>query len=479
MKIIFSTLFFLSIINYGCSQEQVLETKIGTNKVVCLFNFLETSSEKSRTSKSFSNYILGQLGEDNEFIRIIDEYTRLNLSYSNAKAEYPDKRIMFFDTKYLLWNAASNATSINDFSERIIGILPHYRHNVFIKSFRQIEPYYDRLIWNKEQGNIHHLEKKLADYKKKLSSLYINVSHFYGTPWNLDIPFRIIPYPIPLEKGSTYAIPRGNALICGFLSHNEDDYKNQLGIIIHEMCHILYDEQTPERQHQIDEWFSKSNSPYAALAYKFIDEAIASAIGNGWAYEKIHGEMDTSPWYTNKYVDKFSHTIFPLAKEYLESKKSIDKEFVDKSIQLFEDAFPNVHNETKLLMSEIQLYSNTSNIDEKNQISKSIRKIFSISSMWTYIPMDSDESKKSLNRKATTKVFVVNSNKDLNIIESLDKSFATLNIKTAVNSIDILKDEQSRSPIIIIHVDDIAKIDSAFEKVLNIEYLTFGQNYKI
>lgn len=478
MKIIFSTIFFVSLMNYGFGQEQVIETEIETNKILCMFNFLETSSEKSRTSKSFSDYIINYLGDDAEFNRIVNEYSKLNLSYSNTKSEYPEKRIMFFDTKYFLWNAASNASSIEDFSQRITGILPHYTHNSLISSFKKIEPFYDSLIWEKEQDNIRRIERQLSDYRKTISKLYSNVSHFYGTPWNHEIPFKILLYPIPLNEGQTYAIPRGNALICGFLSHNKDDYKSLLGIVVHEMCHVLYYEQFPERQHQIDKWFSSSESSYAKFAYQFIDEALATAIGNGWAYEKIFGEMDTSSWYNNLYIDGFAHTLFPVVKEYIENKKPMDIAFVKKAIQLFKEAFPNADRETKLLMSEIQLYSNMSDGDEKNFINKSIREKFNISSRWTYIPMDSEESKKSFERKETTKVFVVNSSEDPRIIELLDKSFTELYINTPVNTIDVYRDNQSQSPVIIIHIDDISMLNSAFKILSDIEYLTFGKNYK-
>lgn len=190
-------LILISSIAYG----QGNFAKIETNKVLCVFNFLETSSNQTRASSSYRNYILDALGEDEEFNTLVNSYAKLNLSYAARRPEYPDNRHVRLNTKDLIWMAASNAKSMDDLSARIIGYLPHSTHNKLIDIFKQIEPYYDSLTWDKEQENIHRIEDQLSKYKEQIDYLYQKISQFYHTQWNTNVPFKVMLYPIPLKSG--------------------------------------------------------------------------------------------------------------------------------------------------------------------------------------------------------------------------------------------------------------------------------------
>lgn len=477
MKKIALILFsFFSLVNFSYCQNDFVEIK--SNKMIGLLSFVEASTESLKIPGSLGEYIYDHLGDDETFNQIIGTYSLFDLSYAARRQGYPQNRRAKVDTYDLIWVAASNATSIRDFSERIMGYLPHYQHNELITLLKQVEPYYDHLIWENEQENILRIERQLSDYKNDISELFLKASLFYNTQWDTNIHFKIMLYPTPLEKGRTLALAMGSTLICDFLSHREDDYKNRLGVIIHEMCHILYLEQPPEVQHQIDEWFATSKSPYAKLTYRFINEGMATAIGNGWAYEKINGEMDTKAWYTTKYIDGLAHAIFPLAKSYLENGKTIDREFIHKSISLFEDTFPNALSETELLMSEIQLYINPIDDDEKESIKKVTREAFGIRSMTTFAPISSEKSKRNFNTKEVTKVFVIHSNNN-ETIKLLNTTYADLKTPPPTNSIFAFKDNQSQSAAILVNISDTSKLNQAMTTLSNIKYLDFNTVYKI
>ena len=476
MKLILSVIISLVFACQSFGQNSFIQ--IEANKTLGLFSFLETSSAQLGTSRSFRKYIIDSYKQDEKFHKLIDSYSKLNLDYSIKREGFPEKRPSSTTVKDLLWIASSNSISIDDFSQRIIGFLPHQTHIQLIELLKKAESYYDELIWSKEQDNILRIQKQLDNYKDQINDLYLRISQFYNTSWNTNIPFKIMLYPIPLKNGNTTAIPKGNALICSFLSHNEKDYKARLGIIIHEMCHILYKEQNPDFQHQIDQWFTNSNSPYASLAYSFFNEGLATVLGNGWAYKQIHKSLDSKEWYNNKHIDGFAHSLFPLIEQYLNEGKSLDQDFINKSIELFAQTFPKATIETAILMNSLQLFANTEEETEINEIANNIHNYFNIRSMWFSTPIFSIESKETFDKKETTKLFIIDSDNS-NTIIGLQEYFPSLKIQTPINTIDIFIDEKSKSTLIIMNIDGIVKLNDAYKVLSNITYIENGMNFKI
>ncbi|MEM6804199.1 MAG: hypothetical protein AAF696_22535 [Bacteroidota bacterium] len=476
MKKILLILFCFSLLNLSYAQEDFIQ--IETNKVLCLFSFLENASGQRGSSHTFREYIYQELGEEEKFRQLIKDYGKLQLEYSTPRQGYPDGRHIYLDSKDLMWIAASNARDVEDFRQRIIGYLPHNTKTELVEILKQIEPFYDRLIWKNEQGNISRIEKQLSAYEDDIENIFLRISRFYHTNWDKKTPFKIMLYPIPMRGGNTTAIPKGNALICSFLSHRENDYQGRLGVIIHEMCHILFGEQTADFQHQIDSWFSSSKSPYAKLAYTYIDEGLATVLGNGWAYEQIHGKEDSLSWYNNPYIDGFAHAMYPLIKDYMKEGKAIDQAFIDKAIEIFGQTFPKSLQDTQVLMNEIQLFANSEIEAELDLISTSVRKDFRIQSMWFSTPIMNQQSIKSFSKPAITKVFIVES-KQAETLKTLDKSFEGLKIETPLNSIDVFKDTETKSPVIVINISDLSKLPAGMDVLARLGYLDFGKNYPI
>ena len=341
---------------YGIASAQGNQVvKIETNKILCLFSFLEAAAQDMSAPPSLIQIIQDHYGDDPAFQSLVEEYKSIKTRYHMKRDEYPKSRDTYAGSKDFLWIASANAKDINDFNERIIGFLPHESHQQFIKCMREVEPYYDELIWNKESENIRIAEQKLSQYKTKIAELFIRISRFYGTEWKLDIPFKIMLYPIPAKRGATTAIPKGNNLICSFLSHSEEEYKHILAIAIHEMCHILYDAQPKEIQEKMEMWFMENSSEFNSVAYSYINEGLATVLGNGWAYRELHQELDTTDWYSDSYIDGFAHAMFNETENYMSADKQIDRAFVDKAIVSFGEKFPDATKDINILMTAVEV----------------------------------------------------------------------------------------------------------------------------
>jgi hypothetical protein len=65
---------------------------------------------------------------------------------------------------------------------------------------------------------------------------------------------------------------------------------------------------------------------------------MATAVGNGYIGAQLNGKLDTSrSWYGVKYISMMAKTAYPVVKEYIEAHKPIDRSFVNRYIQLFEE----------------------------------------------------------------------------------------------------------------------------------------------
>jgi hypothetical protein len=115
--------------------------------------------------------------------------------------------------------------------------------------------------------------------------------------------------------------------------------------MLHEIYHIIYDEQSLEVKTEIDKNFKESKSTVSNYAYQLLNEVLATSLGNGYVYEKLDGKIDSGEWYNRKYINLMAKQIYPLINEYISQQKPIDKNFIDSYIAQYEKNYPNWINE--------------------------------------------------------------------------------------------------------------------------------------
>jgi hypothetical protein len=190
-------------------------------------------------------------------------------------------------------------------------------------------------------------------------------------------------YPFPNTKSFSAEAYYNNAV--GAIPTYMKDYNGYMSVILHEIYHILYNEQPLAVKKAIDSYFEKNPSKNSIYAYGLLNEALATAMGNGYAYEKLAGKIDTAEWYDSKYRNLMGKAVFPLVKEYIAQKKPIDKRFINEYIKIYDEKFPTWINEMDNLMvyrdviteSPLdfnviqQLFTEASNVSSQNAITKS------------------------------------------------------------------------------------------------------------
>ena len=434
-----------------------------------LLRYMEAAAKVSHFSPTYRKLILEKMGENNkDFNALINDFQSITLDYNYKWDAYPDARHSQRSTYDLINIAAVNATDLDDFANRIIGILPNDDFILFMNCLQKAKPFHDAFFVDYDK-KIKNQVLQYAPYQERLGAIFSQVSNFYGTKWAANVPFQVCLYPIPTKKGSSSATPHGNTLVCAFLADREDDYKDRLAVVTHEMCHILYDGQSADNQHNIERWMNKSSSKYKSLAYQYFDEGMATAIGNGWAYEVLNNKIDKTDWYNDDIINGYGHALFPLVKSYLRIGKTMDSTFVSEAIELFANTFPNSINDYNVMLNDV--FISGSFPDSLNSpIMKIVADNFRISSRSLSTPFMDEETKKDFITTRAAKVLFFNEELKQNweYLKKIDKTIAEkfVNVNGTPNTGQYFSfvSEQG-SAYLIVFYDDLPMLKKILEQV--------------
>jgi len=449
--------------------------EIAHNEILGTLSFIAAASNQPGTAPSYKQFIDSAVGNDRTFQLLSERFSKIDVQASLHREQFPEKRHPFISTMDLLWIASANATSIDDFATRTIGFLPPNDHTELIAILRGVLPYYTRHIWKPTEISRRRMEEALRPYAPQIETLFNKVDVFLGSGWSKTTPFKIMLYPIPLESGGTTAIPKGNNLICSYLSKREKEAQDIIGIAIHEMNHILFDAQPLALQKDIDTWFTTSSNPYAAVAYDFFDEGLATAVGNGWAYEQLNGKIDPREWYSFEYVNGYGKKLYPLVKSYMDSNRTIDQAFIDKAIALFGEAFPKAITDLDILMNNLNIFSQTEDEALIDVYFAGVRERFRMRSAYFSSPIDSEKSFIRFRESNRTKLIVVDKDQRT-ILPILQKQFADIpkNIQLDTSFLTSFYDQQTQSTVILVNClkqEDYGVLMDALQAE---KYVTYG-----
>lgn len=412
----FYSILFLTVVFYqfGFSQSLV-QTKC--SKPFAILKFLQTAIGGHGTSATFKHQIdTSFLGKDVVFQNIVTEYQSIQLDYNYVKQQYPSNRKHTTSTWDLLCVAAISSNTNEEFLNRIIGIYPNIDYLKLKHVVTATEPFYDRYIYTKYKTNIDDRLRELQGLSPKLTILFEKFKTFYGSSWDKSMPFYLTIYPIIGRSGQTTATPHANCLEMGVLTHEEDVF-DLLSIGMHEMSHVLFEEQPLLLQQQLDSVFTDSITPYTKFAYHYIDEALATALGNGYAYKELTGEIDSAEWYNDVYINTYAKVLFPLVEQYVNNKQQIDQVFILKAMVLFKQTFPNALFDFDPLLMTTDVYFEDDITKEIDDIQSVLHHTFRVYNSNTSIPMNDKISLDNIKRSKETQVIIIHKNQ----IQNLDK----------------------------------------------------------
>lgn len=358
------------------------------SRAVGVLTFLQAASGNGNMSATLNAHIWRNAHRQDSarLNSLVNMYRELEMGFSYQVPGYPASRQRPRSADDLLMIAAVQSSGVDDFLQRITGILPNETWLRLKMIMQGADPLYDKLVASRSQQELNAQLMELNGYGPRLNDIFSRLGLFYNSTWTSDIPFTVAIYAVPGSSGNTTATPHSNSLVMAVLT-SESDHDMRVGVAVHEMCHVLYAEQAMEFQNRMDRWFRASKDPNSMYACNYIDEALATACGNGWAYEQLSGRADTGEWYDDVYINRFAKGIYPIVKEYMGKARQIDSAFVVRAIAVFSGQFPDAYRNYLNLMNHVNVYSTATTQGEWGDISRAMHQQFRISSSSSLWPV--------------------------------------------------------------------------------------------
>lgn len=474
MKNVLTFLLFIAAVQ--CNAGSLVRFRI--SKPLCLLTFLQAATGDPRMSRTFGAYVLKSIPKNDadRFAIAVRDFSSIGFDLSYSFPYYPDTRTRPKSTQRLISIAAVQSESTEDFLQRIIGILPNEQWLKLKNAFTIAEPIYDKAIFQPNKKATLHQLAELEKYSGRANDIFDKLKHFYGSTWTSDIPFTISIYPIPGSKGNTTATPHSNSIILAVLTE-ETDHAMRMSVAIHEQCHILFEEQPLATQLRIDSVFSSSHSDFSKYAYGYLDEGLATACGNAWAYKQLTGTEDTTAWYDDAYIDGYAHALYPLVTEYMNDGKQMDKPFVQKAIKLFEQRFPRAIYSYENLLNIVNIYTDAADPQEFSSVTGMLQHSFRITSSNSSYPVSDPQTVAAMDHATGTQLFIIYTNHDENYKLLKSKFPQMKNANPHREGLTSFFDYKER-PVIIINVSDISRIPKGIAQMddaKEIDYSRFFQ----
>lgn len=392
--------FVVMLLLFSCHSHASIRLEYRANRVHGLFKFVMAISGESRHPKGLlEHFKRSSYAADPLIQKQLAEFESVKASL--FKKIEPKKlvpgRMSHLGVLAAVITQSMFAQNLNDFSQRILNLLPKEDHVVLVETLKKFEPIYDKLLWQKSVAKLSKLESKLEQHGTKinLNAAFHKVSIFYGAKWPAQTPFVVGLYPVPWlkdSKNSTNSQSLGSVVEHGALmGPKEKSAIDDLGVIFHEMAHSLYDAQSFETMSNQYGYFAQSLSKFCYQAYTWFNEALATAL-DAWITAKATGQgPPKGDWYSDPIIDGFAKVIFPLVTEYLAHDQTIDRSFVEKTIEHFEKRFPEAIYDLTSILNKVYVVHEGSFLQEPAAM-KILMQFFYVSSYDGNIPLDDPQS---------------------------------------------------------------------------------------
>jgi hypothetical protein len=410
-----NSLLFLTTFVIG----QKTNFNIKYSEQLSVFVFMQNLSENYPDNVFKSEFQKSKYNNE-KFKYMISKFDKLAIDYSYPFDEFPYGSKSRMQTRKILKKNLIETANLNDFKLRSIGIVPNKTLNDLTELILEFKPIYNELIYtpNKEQFEKQLIEITKYSKEHRIEDFFEIGLLFYNSNWDNSIPFEIAFYPLPNSQGFTAEAFYNNFISA--IQTNLKDYKDLFSVMLHETYHIVYDEQSLKVKQEIVKYFKENKSKCSNYSYQLLNEVLATALGNGYVYEKLNGKPDPNEWYNNKYIDLMARKIYPLITEYITENRPIDNNFIVNYIKLYETNYSNWINE----LDHIMTYRFVITEDEKDF--NIIDQLFSNRSSAEYETEISENSITKMQKTPLTKVIIVSKNNSEKL-KLLKRKFKELN----------------------------------------------------
>lgn len=311
---------------FDSAREPVPKVQFQVNHLHGLYTFVWTLARRPLDTSPFE----GSSFETSELRRLLAEFARL-IPFGNSLLQTGASG----NLDQLCMVAAGHAGDLDDFRERLMNWMPQTDRSRLADILEQFRPIYDDLIWIPAQPSLRRWQQFLRDHAHRggLDDLIGRIARFYATPWELMVPFRVLLYPVC--PGSRLSCTVASDVVTLSVAGEPCEAARYLGIVTHEVCHGLEENRGPQPgdlSGGAPAGVAESLAVYGRLA---LDEALATAVGNGWVVAQLTGLLPAGPWYDNWHIQTYATALYPLVDQYLDSGRIQDDAFFERALNTY------------------------------------------------------------------------------------------------------------------------------------------------
>lgn len=319
------------------------QPEIVTSEVHALYYMLECLIDEPHRSPEMANTLRARVGNWFPVEQALEGWRRSRESAELATLRFPPVLGRTPDLGAVLEKVALSSSSARDFVERVRPWLGAEHTAALEKAMTELEPVFRRYYWTEAREQFlerrREVETALAagDFEGSLA----RAAAFYGAELPSGEGLRLALIPHVRAPGVERTHTRGHS--SGTLQVMEvvvdKPGSGTAGTVFHEFLHALWAARSSEESARWRDRFH-GHGAWGAAAYVQLNEALATAIGNGWFTRRVTGELEPGPWYADRVIDTYGQALLPVVQPALEEGRRPSDEELDGMVEAFRTALP-------------------------------------------------------------------------------------------------------------------------------------------
>lgn len=260
--------------------------------------------------------------------------------------------------------AGFQAADLEDYLSRLELLVGPADRARFARVLRHFLPSFDRWWQGEALPRGRPMAQKLGALlgTPQVAGLLARIERFYAPGLDPGSTLRLSLMARPARTGENTSGQQveGTAVV-EFLPNERPE--DRIDVVIHELCHFFFASSADSSFAELQKRFAADGRPAATPAYNLLNEALATALGNGVIgravmeperFEKFRAREGS--FYNNPNVDRAGKALLPVLDGWLgEGRTLFDPQFVDVYIRTLESAFGESLLAPQLFLHEMYL----------------------------------------------------------------------------------------------------------------------------
>lgn len=218
-----------------------------------------------------------------------------------------------------------------------------------------------------EQEAVNASARQLAAYlrDKQVSEVFSSMEKLYDVKWPHEKPILVGLSPVPASGSFTASVD--GATVFGDFPLGFQDFDAYTSVVLHEIGHALLEGQSTSTKNDWNAGFTHASQRTRLFAEAWFNEGLATAVGNGWSWKKLTGEVDPNQWYNNEVINRYSRAIAPRVFELLDKNQSISQGDLRWMSGAFDREFPDAFRLPDLVLAHADVHLPPTTADSEVQ----------------------------------------------------------------------------------------------------------------